>query len=348
MRALTKRLTSTFSGILLLASGLSLSACGASGNTFGNGSGSISSATGANQVAGIDIANGNYSAAISVLSPFCPNNNCQTADIANTLANAYMAMGNTRTGTKIQGVAPVTGASGGGATVTAILSNLLTLVSGGSHTTTAKITQAIFQAIPCVSTNTCKQTYLDNLATAIQILSNTSCSGSSTSADTATSCPDSSTIMVVDMLYILAATQYDTGLTYTGSSFQVCPSGGNGTTGCNNLSTITTLATSITSTHVGNIAAILDNITVSGDSPTITINNAYIVNVVPYFLSSFGTSSNSSILNPINQFLNSINCYKSKSISDTSCAPSSQSTQSPTSVTFSSQALTDLLSTLNS
>jgi len=345
MRALTKRLTFTFSGILLLASGLSLSACGASGNTFGNGSGSISSATVANQVAGIDIANGNYSAAISVLSPFCPNNNCQNADIANTLANAYMAMGNSSTGGSVTGVAPVTGASGGGATVTAILSNMLTLVSGGSSTTTTKIIQAIFQAIPCVSTNTCTQIYLDNLATAIQILSNTSCSGSSTSADTATSCPDSSTIMVVDMVYILAATQYDTGISYASSQFEVCSPGGAGTGSCNALSTITSKYSLITNTHVTNIAAVLDNITVSGDIPSITINNAYIVNVVPYFLSSFGTSSNSSILNPINQFLNSINCYN-LSPGASSCAPSNQSTTAPGSINFSSQALTDLLATL--
>ncbi|MGC8500774.1 MAG: hypothetical protein ACP5OS_06310 [Leptospirillia bacterium] len=343
MRALTKRLTSTFSGILLLASGLSLSACGASGNTFGNGSGAVTSATAANQVAGIDIANGNYSAAISVLSPFCPNNNCQTADIANTLANAYMAMGNTSTGTTVQGTSPVTGTSGEGATVTQILSSMLSLVNNGSTTTTNQIIQTIFQAIPCVSNNTCTQIYLDNLATAIQILSNTTCSGSSTSADTATSCPDSSTIMVADMVYTLAAAQYDTGLTYTGGSFQVCTKHGGGANSCNTLSTIT--STSIAGAQLGNIAAIIDNISISGSPSTITINNADIVNVVPYFLSSFGTSSNASILDPINQFLNSINCYNASG-STPSCAPANQPKTAPTSVSLTSAALTQLFSTL--
>jgi len=345
MRALTKRLTSTFSGILLLASGLSLSACGASGNTFGNGSGAVTSATAANQVAGIDIANGNYSAAISVLSPFCPNNNCQTADIANTLANAYMAMGNTSTGTTVTGTSPVTGASGGGATVTQILTSMLNLVSNTNNTSTNDIIQAIFQAIPCVSNNTCTQIYLDNLATAVQILSNTTCSGSSTSADTATSCPDSSTIMVADMVYTLAAAQYATGLTYTGGSFQVCPDHGNGvpTNGCNTLSTIT--STSIAGAQLGNIAAIIDNISISGSSSTITINNADIVNVVSYFSSSL-SSNNSSLTDSINQFLNSINCNATPGSTPSSCAPANQPKTAPTSVSLTSAALTNLFSTL--
>ncbi|EQD56317.1 hypothetical protein B1A_11602, partial [mine drainage metagenome] len=146
-------------------------------------------------------------------------------------------------------MASVTGASGEGATVIQILTSLLNLVNGGSTTTTNQIIQAIFQAIPCVSNNTCTQTYLDNLATAVQILSNTTCSGSSTSADTATSCPDSSTIMVADMVYTLAAAQYATGLTYTGGSFQVCTAQGGGANSCNSLSTITN--TSIAGAQLG-------------------------------------------------------------------------------------------------
>lgn len=122
--------TVTFSA-LILGAGLSLASCGGNGSLFGNGSGSASSATAANQIAGIDIANGNYSGAIAVLSPFCPNNNCQNSDLANTLANAYMAMGNSSAGASVTGATSVTGASGGGATVSQILSSVLNLVNGG-------------------------------------------------------------------------------------------------------------------------------------------------------------------------------------------------------------------------
>jgi len=334
MRALTKRLTSTFSGILLLASGLSLSACGASGNTFGNGSGAVTSATAANQVAGIDIANGNYSAAISVLSPFCPSNNCQTADIANTLANAYMAMGNTSAGGSVTGIASVTGTSGEGATVIQILTSLLTLVKGGSTTTTNQIIQAVFQAVPCVSTDTCTQTYLDNLATAIQILDNPNFCSAYSIAIASTGCPNSSTMIVAEMVYILAAAQYDTGIAYTGGKFQVCAKNGGGLTGCS--PTLSFTSTSFASTQLDNIAAILDNINL-GATPTITINNATIVNVVQFFAASLSSNS-SNLTPPIYQFLNSIYCYGT-STTTTNCPPSSSSQNLPTSYSLNNTQL---------
>ena len=310
---------------------------------FGNGSGSPTSVTAANQVAAIDIANGNYSAAISVLSPFCPKNNCPNPDAANTLANAYMAMGNSSVAGTVTGASSVTGASGEGATVTQILSSILTLVSGASsnnHPTTQQVIQAVFQAVPCVSTNTCTSTYLDNLATAVQILANTQCSGATTVAD---NCPDSSTIIVADMVYILAAAQYNTGVTYTGGAFKVCSASGGGTSSCSTLSS-GSLSTSLpfpSANSLGNIGAILDNISVSGSSATITINNATIVAVVPYFRTSFGTSTNSNIVGPINQFLNSLNCYTSVS---TSCLPANQiSKTAPTNFTFSETNLINFL-----
>ena len=93
------------------------------------------------------------------------------------------------------------------------------------------------------------------------------------------------------------------------------------------------------------MGAILDSLSSVSDAgtPSITIKNANIVNVIPYFLTSFGTSSNSNIVGPINQFLNSLNCYAT---SGSNCAPSSQSTTAPGSISFSSAALTDLLATL--
>ena len=333
------RLKSVTFSALLLGAGLSLASCGGNGNMFGNGSGSPSSATAANQIAGIDIANGNYSGAIAVLSPFCPNNNCQTSDIANTLANAYMAMGNSSTAASVTGTTSITGASGGGATVSQILSSVLNLVNGGSSTSTTAIIQAVFQAVPCISNNTCTQTYLDNLATAVQILANTPCTGPTSVAD---NCPDSSTIIVADMLYLLAAAQYDTGIAYANNAWEICTKDGGGLSGCTSLSGIT--SQTIASAQLSNMGAILDSLSVSGaGTPAITINNADIVNVIPYFLTSFGTSSNSNIIGPINQFLNSLNCYAT---SGSNCTPSSQSTTAPGGILFSSVALTDLLSTL--
>ena len=325
--------------VFLLASGLSLASCGGSGNTFGNGSGSPTSATAANSVAGIDIANGNYSAAISVLTPFCPNNNCQNSDLANTLANAYMAMGNSSASASVTGTTSVTGASGGGATVSQILSNVLNLVSGGASTSTTAIIQAIFQAVPCISNNTCTQTYLDNLATAIEILANTPCTGSTSVAD---NCPDSSTIIVADMLYILAAAQYNTGVTYLGGSFQVCPASGGGTSGCSTLgpSSLTTTMSFPSAYSLGNIGEILDSLSVSGSSATITINNANIVNVLPYFLTSFGSSNNSNIVGPIYLFLNSIGCYTSVS---STCLPSNEGSTSVSINSFSESQLINFL-----
>ncbi len=144
------------------------------------------------------------------------------------------------------------------------------------------------------------------------------------------------------MLYLLAAAQYDTGIAYANNAWEICTKDGGGLSGCTSLSGIT--SQTIASAQLSNMGAILDSLSVSGaGTPSITINNADIVNVIPYFLTSFGTSSNSNIIGPINQFLNSLNCYAT---SGSNCTPSSQSTTAPGGILFSSVALTDLLSTL--
>ncbi|MCL5284997.1 MAG: hypothetical protein M1313_04495, partial [Nitrospirae bacterium] len=93
---------------------LALSSCG-NGNMLGNGSGSPGTALGALQVANSDIASGNYSGAIAVLAPYCPNNNCVNADIANADADAYIAMGNTATGATVTGLSTATASTTAGA-----------------------------------------------------------------------------------------------------------------------------------------------------------------------------------------------------------------------------------------
>ena len=216
MFALRRTLSSSPVQHLLLASlvFLVLPACG-NGNMLGNGTGSAGTAAGALQVANADIAQGNYSGAISALSPYCPNNNCVSADIANAYANAYTASGNAAVGASVTGVSAVS-ASEAGATTTQILSTVLNLVNSKASGT--QIIQGIDQAIPCLANNTCSTTYLDNLATALQALANTTCSGNSA---VATNCPDSSSILLTSAIYILVVAQYETGIVYDGG-WQVC------------------------------------------------------------------------------------------------------------------------------
>lgn len=196
---------SAFLSLTLTLAFFSLSSCG-NGNLMGNGSGSPGTAAGALQVANTDIANGNYSGAIAVLAPYCPNNNCVNPDIANADADAYIAMGNTATGTSVTGLSGATASSSAGATITQILSTVLNLVN--SNAKSNYVLQGVVQAIPCLSNNTCDTNYLDNLATALQVLANTSCSGSSS---VATNCPDSSSILLASAVYLLVVAQYETG-----------------------------------------------------------------------------------------------------------------------------------------
>ncbi len=191
----------------------SLASCG-NGNMVGNGTGNPGTALGALQIANTDIAHGNYNGAISVLAPYCPNNNCVNPDIANAFANAYIALGNGTSGS-------------GGATITQILSQVLNLVNTNASAT--QVLQGVNQAIPCLASNSCKTAYLDNLATALQTLANTSCSGSTT---TASNCPDSSSILLASAVYLLVVAQYEAGIVYTGGTWFLCTPNGGGLLGC--------------------------------------------------------------------------------------------------------------------
>ena len=292
---------------------LALSSCG-NGNMLGNGSGSPGTALGALQVANSDIASGNYSGAIAVLAPYCPNNNCVNADIANADANAYIAMGNTATGTSITGLSTATASSNAGATITQILSTVLNLVN--SNPSSNNVLQGVVQAIPCLSNNTCNTTYLDNLATAIQVLANTPCSGPSS---VATNCPDSSSILLASAVYLLAVAQYETGIVYNNNTWETCGTHGGGLGGtCTQISTSqaqeSALANDLVLTtnaknRLQNIAHILGancNSTTDCGTATITIpsgDNA--LNALPFFLASLGTS-NTNIVQSFYQFLNSL------------------------------------------
>ena len=303
----------------------SLASCG-NGNMLGNGTGNPGTAQGALQIANTDIAHGNYNGAISVLAPYCPNNNCVNPDIANTFANAYIALGNGTSGS-------------GGAPITQILSQVLNLVNTNASAT--QVLQGVNQAIPCLAGNSCKTAYLDNLATALQTLANTSCSGSTT---TASNCPDSSSILLASAVYLLVVAQYEAGIVYTGGTWLMCTPNGGGLLGCAPLSE-STLATYLSANPglLQNILAIL-GATCSGcsGSPTISVTSTTALNVLPYFLASLG-SANTNIATSFNQFLNALtNCTTSPS---SSCA-SSPSGTTPSSVTLSDSGLAWYLSQL--
>ena len=277
---------------------------------LGNGSGSPGTALGALQVANSDIASGNYSGAIAVLAPYCPNNNCVNADIANADADAYIAMGNTATGATVTGLSTATASTTAGATITQILSTVLNLVN--SNPSSNNVLQGVVQAIPCLSNNTCNTTYLDNLATAIQVLANTPCSGPSS---VATNCPDSSSILLASAVYLLAVAQYETGIVYANSTWETCTVHGGGLGGtCNPITStpVSTLEGYLTNgtnapNRLQNIVNILGaNCSVCTGTATIMIpNGENALNALPFFLTSLGTA-NQNIVQSFYQFLNSL------------------------------------------
>lgn len=311
---------------------LSLSSCG-NGNLLGNGSGTPGTAAGALQVANVDIAKGDYSGAISVLSPYCPNNNCINSDIANAYANAYIALGSSTNGSS----------SSNGATITQVLSNVLTLVNGSSFSS-SQIFQGISQAVPCISSNSCGTNYLSNLATALQALANTPCSGS---VSNSSNCPNSSTILLSSAVYLLAVAQNETGIVYNNGQWEACAPNGGGLSGCTALTSVstTTLTNDLNTsqTLLQNVTAVLGATcpTCSG-SPSITVTTTNAINVLPYFTASLG-SLNSNISTSFNRFLNAVsNCTNHPSSTCSSSPPNT----APTSVTLSATGLADYLSQL--
>ena len=308
----------------LILAFFTLASCG-NGNLLGNGSGNPGTPLGALEIANADIASGNYSGAIAVLAPYCPNNSCVNADIANADANAYIAIGNGTSGS-------------GGATITQILSNTLSLVNTNASAT--QILQGINQAVPCLSNNSCGPLYLNNLATALQTLANASCSGSTTNA---ANCPDSSSILLASALYLLAVAQYETGIVYQNGNWEMCSPSGGGLTGCVSLNESALEADLSSSSLLPNIAAIL-GATCSGcsGSPTLSITTTTALDVLPYFLASLG-STNTNIATSFNQFLNAINTC---STSPTSTCATSPSGTTPSSVTLSPSGLAYDLSQL--
>jgi hypothetical protein len=311
-----------------------LASCGSNGDLY-NGSGGGGTAAAALQIASVDIAQGNYSGAISSLSPYCPNNNCVNSDIGNAYANAYLAMGNTQTGTAVTGSTTLTGASTMGATVTQILTAILNLI--GSSPTNTQIMQALDMAIPCLANNTCNTFYLDNLATALAVLANTPCSGS---PSVGSNCPDSSTTLIVSAVYLLVYAQYDTGLTYANNAWERCNANGGGLSGCTTSLNESTLDTELSndSARLANVCEILGGSGCTG-TPSFTFSPTPLLNAVASFSDTLPSGSQT-VSQAINQFLNAIaQCSQTGTVTCAGGAPST----APYSQTLNSSSLASAL-----
>lgn len=309
-----------FSHILPLLAGLLLAVLPGCGNLFngvgGNGTGTLEAAK---ATALQDIADGNYAAAASVMSAYCPGNTCPDATSASILADAYIALGSAPNSSynAASGIL-VSSPSGGYVGTNQIIGNL---ISASSSTSSANQTfQAIAQAVPCIENNNCTQNGLSTLLTSIEVLTNSGCNVTSCSSDLA------SMEVLASAVYILANIQYQTGITYTGSGWEQCGTSGSGTTSCS--SVISTSGFQLSSTDLANDCILLYNsLTPLSDcgSPSATIlQSASLVSVMGTLTSSLGSNA-ANVTNSVNEFLNSIiGCSASPcSPSATTSTPSS-------------------------
>ena len=311
-----------FFHILPLLAGLLFGVLPGCGNVFngvgGNGTGTLEAAK---ATALQDIASGNYAAAASIMSAYCPNETCPDATAANILADAYIALGAAPDSSynAASGIL-VTSSSGGYVGTNQIIGNL---ISAASSTSSASQTfQAIAQAVPCIENNNCTQSGISTLLTSIQVLTNSGCNVTSCSSDLA------SMEVLASAVYILANIQYQTGITYTANGWEQCGTSGSGTASCS--SVISTSGFQFSSTDLANDCVLLYNsltpLSTACGSPSATIlQSASLVSVMGTLTSSLGSSA-ANVTNSINEFLNSI----------IGCSPSpcsaSASTSTPTSL----------------
>ena len=352
--------------VLACAIFLSSSACG-NGNMFngvsGNGTGTLA---GAESVASTDITNGNYSAAISALQPYCPQNTCPDTTSTIILSDAYLATGtssnvttvaaiqsssNTRTGLNQIAAANLSGED----------SNqiLATLIADATNSPSANQTiTSISQAIPCATNNTCTQPGVENLQVAIELLVNEGLTETNCQSGVSPTCDAglASMYMIDVSAYIMTAISYQSGLIYNTAlstpAFELCTAnstltGTAGTTSCT-----TTLSASTINTYLGGNTAIVDDIcnllyngvTASTQDPCgtqpgsvsvsyTTIAPPGLVEVLPTILNSLGTTSaGQTVTNSAYEFLNTLLTCQ------TSCTSSTQTT-APTTAPTSSNIL---------
>ncbi|MHB8422059.1 MAG: hypothetical protein ACYC9S_06895 [Leptospirales bacterium] len=317
---------------LLLPILLILSACG-NGNMFngvgGNGTGTLQ---GAEKTALQHIANGNYAAAASDISPYCPNNVCPDTTSANILTDSYIALG-TASGATYQAASTilVASVSGGYVGTNQIIANLISLAQNAS--TASQTFDAIAQVVPCIETNQCTTAGIDDLKTAVQVQINSGC--------TQTACDPNLASMyaLVAAVYILANLQYQTGLTYINGTWELCTANGGGLHACSpTLSSISVTATSDINNDCWLLFAGISGASSVCGSPTLSSSPASLASVVSTIATTLGTSAQN-LTNSLNQLLNAvITCQTSCSTSNSSSTPTSVS-----SVSSFSTALTNYL-----
>ncbi|MHB1564080.1 MAG: hypothetical protein ACYCXP_08305 [Leptospirillum sp.] len=357
--------------ILAVAVFLSCAACG-NGNMFngvsGNGTGTLA---GAESVAATDIKNSNYSAAISALQPYCPQNTCPDTTSAIILSDAYLATGtssNVTTVAAIQsssnirtGLNQIASASLSGEDSNQILATLIADATG--NPTANQTLTSISQAISCVTNNTCTKAGVEDLQAAIELLVNAGLTQANCQSGASSTCDAGlASMYMIDLsAYIMTAISYQSGLIYNTSlptpAFELCTanatvsSGTAGTTGCNATLSASTINTDLGSNLpiVYDICNLLYNgVTASTSDPCGTqpgsISGSYttvvppgLVELLPTILSSLGASSaGQTVTNSAYEFLNTLlNC---STIVGGVCTSSTQTT-APTTPPTSSNIL---------
>ena len=349
--------------ILAAAIFLSSSACG-NGNMFngvsGNGTGTLA---GAESVAATDIKNSNYSAAISALQPYCPQNTCPDTTSTIILSDAYLATGTSSNVTTIAAIqTSSTTQTGLNQIASASLSGedsnqiLETLIAEATGSPTAKQTlQSISQAISCVTNNTCTADGVKDLQAAIELLVNAGLTEANCQSGTSSTCDAglASMYMIDVSAYIMTAISYQSGLIYNTAlpspTFELCTAnytlqpGTAGTANCTQ-----SLSASAINTALTNNSAIVDdicNLLYNGATSTIdpctapsgsisalytTIAPPGLVEVLPTILSSLGaTSAGQTVTNSAYEFLNTLLTCTS------TCTSSTQETAPTTAPNFS-------------
>jgi len=350
--------------ILAMAVFLSCAACG-NGNMFngvsGNGTGTLA---GAKSVAATDIANGNYSAAISVLQPYCPQNTCPDSTSAIILSDAYLATGTSSNVTTVSGVQTtstprtalnqIAEANLSGEDSNQILATLIADATG--NPTANQTLTSISQAISCVTNNTCTKAGVEDLQSAIEILINAGLTETNCQTGASASCDAglASMYMIDVSAYIMASISYQSGLIYNTAlptpAFELCTanatlsSGTAGTASCNPALSESTISSGLG----GNTAYVIDicNLLYNGETASITdpcgtasgsVSGVYttiappgLVEVLPTILSSLGTgSSGQTVTNSAYEFLNTLLTCQS------TCTSSTQTTAPTTAPSYS-------------
>jgi hypothetical protein len=326
----------------------------------GNGTGTLA---GAESVAATDIKNSNYSAAISALQPYCPQNTCPDTTSTIILSDAYLATGTSSNVTTIAaiqtssttqtGLNQIASASLSGEDSNQILATLIAEATGSP--TANQTLQSISQAISCVTNNTCTADGVKDLQAAIELLVNAGLTEANCQSGASSTCDAglASMYMIDVSAYIMTAISYQSGLIYNTAlptpAFELCTANATLSPGTAGISNCTqSLSASTINTDLTNNSVIVDdicNLLFNGATSSITdpctapsgsISALYttiappgLVEVLPTILSSLGANSaGQTVTNSAYEFLNTLltctsTCTSSTQETAPTTAPSS-------------------------